>query len=160
MRFSGSSMTLDDVKLFVGSTISQLAAPTTHSAAATKNDAFHPKCAAIHGVKDAVIAAPTWLPMFISPETDPDDAPAISAVTDQNELCDRYNAPAPPARTTLASLALSTCDPRARNTPASAIANAARTQRPTRGPFHFVSRSFSVPPSKQAINIAINGSIV
>src|SRR5689334_7837455 len=99
MRFSGSSVTLDEVKLFVGSTTSQLAAPSTQSAAATKNDAFHPKRAAIHGVKDAVMAAPIWLPMFISPDTDPEDAPAISAVTDQNELCERYSAPAPPAST-------------------------------------------------------------
>ena len=33
----------------------------------------------------------------------------MSAEVDQNELCDRYSAPAPPARTTLASCALATC---------------------------------------------------
>ena len=39
-------------------------------------------------------------------EADPEDEPAMSAVTDQNELCARYKAPAPPAKTTLARRAL------------------------------------------------------
>jgi hypothetical protein len=49
---------------------------------------------------------PICAPIFIKPETDPDDEPAISAVTDQKELCARYKAPAPPANTRLASRAL------------------------------------------------------
>src|SRR5579862_3424557 len=97
--------------------------------------------------------------MFIKPETVPEDGPAMSAVSDQKELCDRYNAPAPPASTTLASLALLTREPKARKIPASAMANAASAQRPTRAPFHFVRRSFKTPPSRHAINIAVNGSI-
>ena len=42
----------------------------------------------------------------MKPDTEPEDAPAMSAVTDQKELCDKYSAPAPPASTTLASRAL------------------------------------------------------
>ena len=89
-----------------GSTTSQLSAPTRHNAAATRNDVVQPNLAAIHGVKEAVSAAPIWFPIFMKPETEPEEAPAISAVTDQKELWDKYSAPAPPASTTLASRAL------------------------------------------------------
>jgi hypothetical protein len=50
------------------------------------NEAVHPKRAAIQGVKDAVRAPPNCPPVFMKPETDPDDAPAIPVVTDQKEL--------------------------------------------------------------------------
>jgi hypothetical protein len=73
----------------VGSTTSQLAAPTTHSAAATRKEDVHPKRDAIHGVNIAVRKAPNWLPVFMIPETVPDDPPAMSAVTDQKELWDK-----------------------------------------------------------------------
>ena len=77
-----------------------------HNPAATRNEVVQPNRAAIQGVSEAVIAAPIWFPIFMNPDTDPEDAPAMSAVTDQKELCERYNAPAPPASTTLASRAL------------------------------------------------------
>ena len=54
-----------------------------------RKDADHPKRVAIQGDREAVTAPPIWPPMFISPETVPDDGPAISAVTAQKELCDR-----------------------------------------------------------------------
>ena len=56
----------------------------------------------------------------------PEFMAAMSAVTDQKELCAKYKAPAPPANTTLASRALSTSAPNARNTAASAITTDAR----------------------------------
>src|SRR5471032_3356073 len=73
----------------VGSTMSQAAAPSMHNTAATRNDAVQPKRAAIAGVSEAVTAPPSCAPIFMKPETEPDDLPAMSAVTDQNELCDR-----------------------------------------------------------------------
>jgi len=73
----------------VGSTTSQHAAPTTHKAAAIRKEDVHPKRSAIQGVSIAVRKAPNWLPVFIIPETVPDDLPAMSAVTDQKELCDK-----------------------------------------------------------------------
>jgi hypothetical protein len=41
------------------------------------------------GVRDAVTAPPIWFPMFIKPDTEPADFPAISTVTDQKELWDK-----------------------------------------------------------------------
>ena|SRR5579859_6254701 len=89
-----------------GSTINQAIAPRRQSVAAIRKDAVQPKRLAINGVKEAVTMPPIWAPMFMNPETEPEDGPAKSAVTDQKELCARYKAPAPPASTTLASLAL------------------------------------------------------
>src|SRR5262249_32694571 len=80
----------------LGSTNIQATAPVKQSAAATKNDAVQPKCCAISGVSHAVSQPPACAPMFMNPETDPEDGPARSAVTDQKELCARYRAPAPP----------------------------------------------------------------
>src|SRR5271165_2889486 len=97
--------------------------------------------------------------MFIKPETDPQDEPAISAVTDQKELWARYKAPAPPASTTLARRAPRTCDPQAMKTAANAIAKAARPHRPSRAPCHLVSRSLMVPPRRQHASIARKGSM-
>jgi len=42
----------------------------------------------------------------MKPDTEPEEVPAISAVTDQKELWDKYSAPAPAASTTLSSCAL------------------------------------------------------
>src|SRR5580704_19200834 len=42
-----------------GSTMSQLAALTKHNAAATRNEVVQPRRSAIHGVRDAVSAAPS-----------------------------------------------------------------------------------------------------
>src|SRR6266404_700279 len=124
----------DGISVLVGSTANQLREPSRHKAAATINDAVQPMWAAIHGVSEAVRAAPIWFPVFMNPETTPEDPPAMSAVTDQKELWARYSAPAPPAITTLASLALCTCAPRVMKTPANAIATRATPQRPKRGP--------------------------
>src|SRR5512146_492766 len=90
----------------VGSTSNQAIAPTAQSAAATRKEAVQPNRPAMAGVKEAVSAPPSCAPMFMKPETEPEDGPAMSAVTDQKELCERYKAPAPPASTTLASRAL------------------------------------------------------
>src|SRR6202011_2728046 len=43
---------------FWGSTTSHASAPTTQSAAAVRNEAVHPQCSAITGVRIAVIAPP------------------------------------------------------------------------------------------------------
>src|SRR4051795_3679453 len=109
------------------------------------------------GVSDAVTAPPICPPMFITPETDPEERPAMSAVTDQNELCDRYSAPAPPARTTLASRVLATSDPVARKTAVSSIAMAPRPLRPTRALIRDVSASFISPPMGHVTAIARKG---
>src|SRR5580704_1611958 len=83
-----------------GFTMSQAKEPAAHKAAATRNDAVQLKWCAIQGVREAVTAPPICPPIFITPDTDPAEAPAMSAVTDQNELCDRYSAPVPHASTT------------------------------------------------------------
>lgn len=49
-------------------------------------DAVQPNRDAIQGVSIAVRKAPNWLPVFMIPETEPEDPPAMSAVTDQKEL--------------------------------------------------------------------------
>jgi hypothetical protein len=73
-------------RVFVGSTMSQHIAPTRHRTDAVRNAAVHPNLSPIQGVSEAVSAAPIWLPVFMTPETEPDELPAMSAVTDQNEL--------------------------------------------------------------------------
>jgi hypothetical protein len=40
-------------------------------------------------VSVAVTVLPICAPMFMTPETEPADSPAMSAVTDQNVLCDK-----------------------------------------------------------------------
>src|SRR5207248_4218489 len=110
---------------------------------------------AIHGVKGAVTKPPSCAPIFIKPETEPEEGPAISAVTDQKELCARYNAPAPPAKTMLARRALSTSEPRARKMAAIMMTTAAKMQRPTRGPRQRVKRSLINPPIAQPAAIAM-----
>ena len=59
------------------------------NAAAVRNDAVHPKRPAIQGLNEAVTTPPIWPPIFITPDTEPADEPARSAVTDQKELCER-----------------------------------------------------------------------
>ena len=76
-------------KVLRGSTTSQLTAPSRHKPAATRNEAVQPYRTAIHGVREPVKAPPICPPIFMNPDTDPADAPAMSAVSDQNELCDR-----------------------------------------------------------------------
>src|SRR5580700_5653152 len=97
--------------------------------------------------------------MFIKPETDPEEEPAISAVTDQKELWDKYRAPAPPARTTLARRAPRTCDPQAMKIAARIMDTAATPHRPSLAPCDLVRRSLIVPPSRQHTSIARKGSI-
>src|ERR1039458_5258107 len=88
--------------LFPYTTLFRSRDPTKQSAAATMKDAVQPNREAIRGVSEAVIAPAGWLPRFITPETDPAEEPPRSAVTGQNELAERYSAPAPPASTTVA----------------------------------------------------------
>ena len=156
--FAGPS-SLANSRTRLGSTTIHDTAPVRHNPAATRNEAVHPKWLAIAGVSEAVTAPPICAPIFIKPETDPEELPAMSAVTDQKELCERYNAPAPPANTTLANRALWTSAPNTRNAPAVAMAAAARYQRPIRGPYMRVNRSLSVPPNGQQAAMARNGSI-
>jgi hypothetical protein len=56
-----------------GSTSSQLAAPTKDKTAAAKKEAVQPKWSAIQGVKDAVTAPPNCAPIFMKPETEPEE---------------------------------------------------------------------------------------
>jgi len=81
-------------------------------------------------VSDELIAPPIWHPIFITPETAPAELPPTSALTDQNELCDRYKAPAPPARTITAKGTLFTWVPATRNTAQRTVDTAATMQRP------------------------------
>src|SRR6266550_3590977 len=83
----------------------------------------------------------------MKPETEPEEPEAISAVSDQKELCERYSAPAPPARTTLANPALCTWEPNVRKTAVNRSAKTAMPHRPTRFPCNFVSLSLIAPPS-------------
>src|SRR5581483_4374461 len=142
-----------------GSTSNQARAPNAHRAAATWKDAGQLKRCAMNGVRDAVTALPICPPMFMSPETVPAEGPAMSAVTDQYELCDRYNAPAPPASTMLASFALSTCVPSATKTAARPMPTAASPHRPIRLPYAFINRSLRKPPASEPPAIAMKGSI-
>src|SRR6266850_5271096 len=98
--------------------------------------------------------------MFMKPETEPEDPAAISAVTDQKELCERYRAPAPPARTTLAKRALCTCEPNARKTAVSKSANTAMPHLPIRLPYSLVSLSLIAPPSGLHAAIVRKRSVV
>src|SRR6185312_3863735 len=91
-----------------GSTINQATPLKKQSPAATQNDISHPKCSATNGVKLAVTTPPNCPPIFMTPETEPAERPPMSELTDQNALCAKYRAPAPPARTTLASRASAT----------------------------------------------------
>src|ERR1017187_5669781 len=84
-----------------GFTASQTRDPITARPAATMNDAGQPKCAATNGVREGATTPPNCPIIFMMPETVPAEGPAISAVTDQKELCERYKAPAPHARTML-----------------------------------------------------------
>ena len=67
----------------LGSTSNQASAPVAHIRAATPNAAPQPKRVAIMGVSVAVTVLPICAPMFMTPETEPADSPAMSAVTDQ-----------------------------------------------------------------------------
>src|SRR5689334_1099148 len=97
--------------------------------------------------------------MFISPDTEPAELPPISELTDQNILCERYSAPAPPARTILAMRASSARGPTAMKTAARAILKAATLQRPKRLPYSLDTLSLIAPPSGEQIAIAMNGSM-
>src|ERR1039458_7002748 len=82
-----------------GFTNSHARDPTAPRPAATRNAADQPNCAASNGVREGATTPPNCPIIFITPETVPAEGPAISAVTDQKELCDRYKAPAPHAST-------------------------------------------------------------
>src|SRR6476620_1403948 len=97
--------------------------------------------------------------MFMTPETEPAEVPAISELTDQNELCERYKAPAPPARNTLAIRASATWLPHTRKKAQSSMATQARTHRPILCPAVVMSRSLTHPPTIEQMAIAINGSM-
>src|SRR5262249_9503768 len=108
--------------------------PAAQRTAAVRNDAVHPYWPAIQGVSDAVTAPPICAPMFMTPETVPADEPARSALTDQHELCARYSAPAPPARTMLAISGSAACVPSAMKMAATPMPTTAIPQRPMRLP--------------------------
>ena len=55
-------------------------APAMHAAAAAANEAVHPQCLAINGVSDAVVALPICPPMFMNPDSEPDDAPPTTHI--------------------------------------------------------------------------------
>src|ERR1017187_10107337 len=95
----------------LGFTHSQTRDPITPRPAATRNDADQPKRAATNGVRDGATTPPNCPIIFITPETVPAEGPAMSAVTDQKELWERYKAPAPAASTMLASRASATSVP-------------------------------------------------
>src|SRR5258706_1962924 len=145
--------------LVLGKTSSQARPPHAHNAAATRKDAVQPNFVAMAGVRDAVRAPPNWPPMFIKPDTDPAALFPISALSDQNELCDRYNAPAPPARKNVASCALSTVVPNPTKAAASNMAMDAKTHRPARRPTFRETMSLIQPPSAEPTAIAMNGSM-
>src|SRR5258708_20713376 len=102
------------------------------------------------GVREAVTAPPSCAPIFMKPETEPEKAPPISALTDQKELCERNSAPAPPARITLPRHALPTLEPKATKHPAKAIPATATPHRPQRRPLRRESQILSTPPTPQA----------
>src|SRR5260370_9200860 len=83
----------------------------------------------------------------------------MAALAEQKEFRAKYKAPAPPASTRLAIRALSTLEPNARKTPASAIAKLATPHLPMRRPAVRVSISLRSPPSRQEIAIARNASV-
>src|SRR5712692_7736259 len=72
-----------------GSTNSHASPPSAQNAAATRNDAVQPRRCAITGVSAAVMALPVCAPMFIKPESEPEDLPPRSADSAQYELCER-----------------------------------------------------------------------
>src|ERR1700685_2107624 len=117
-----------------GCTVIQSPAPTTASAAAIAKEVVQPKRCATQGVSEAVTAPPICAPMLTMLENTPELRPAISAETDQNELCETYSAPAPPARMTPANCGLCTLEPSTRKTAVNKNATAASPQRPTRSP--------------------------
>src|SRR6267378_6506905 len=98
--------------------------------------------------------------MFMKPDTEPEEPEAISAVTDQKELWERYSAPAPPARTILARRALCTCEPNARKMAVSESANTAMPHLPMRLPYNLVSLSLIAPPSGLQAAMVRNRSVV
>jgi hypothetical protein len=142
-----------------GFTSSHAAEPSAARAAATRNEAVHPNAPAIIGVTVAVTAPPICPTMFISPDAVPAERPAMSAVTAQYALWDRYSAPAPPAKTMLASLALYTWVAKAMNTADKARPNTATPQRPARRPLRLVRISAIHPPRGEQLAIARKGSM-
>src|ERR1700758_3558773 len=93
-------------------------------------------------------------------ENRPEDRPARSTETDQNELCDRYRAPAPAARMTPAAAALRACEPRTRKTAVAASASPANPHRPARSPHRPAIQSLSAPPTRQQDVMERKGNIV
>ena len=142
-----------------GSTTSQTAELRKARTAATRKEVVHPKCAAMNGVSDAVTAPPSCAPIFMNPDTEPEKGPPMSALMAQKELCERYNAPAPPARMTLANGALSTMDPHARKMPVRPSPTAATPHLPALRPTRLVRKSATRPPSAQPTAIARKGSV-
>ena len=76
------------------------------------NEPVQPAACAMTGVNAAVQTPPIWHPMFMIPDTNPAEAPPISALMAQNALCAKYSAPAPPASTRAARAALISTTPR------------------------------------------------
>src|SRR5260370_7910057 len=93
------------------------------------------------------------------PEREPEDLPRRSAETAQKALCERYNEPAPPARTTLAKRVFSVLDPNTMKTAVSTKPKTATLQRPMRGPKRLVNASLTAPPNGLQMAIARKGSV-
>src|SRR3954451_1305127 len=143
-----------------GWTNSQHTPAKTASKAARWNELGQPARLAIQGVRDAVTAPPICPPILTMLENNPEDRPARSTETDQNELCDRYRAPAPAARMTPAAAALCACEPRTSKAAVAASASAAKPQRPAGSPQRAEIQSLSAPPARQQIVIERKGNIV
>src|SRR5262249_17715074 len=138
---------------------SQAAAPTSATTAATRNPVPHPETLARNGVRERVMAPPTWLAVFMNPDTEPEDFPPRSAVSAQNEPCARYRDPAPPASTKLATRASWAADPARTNSAVSTKPATGAAQRPMRGPSRRVIQSETAPPAGLQTAMARKGRV-
>src|SRR5215469_8222878 len=120
---------------------------------------LHPNLSASNGVKDTVIMPPIWFAMFMKPESEPEDFPPRSAETAQNELCERYREPAPPARTKLATRVSWAPEPKTRKAAVRAKPRTAILHRPKREPKRLVTVSLMAPPKGLQTAMARNGSV-
>jgi hypothetical protein len=87
LRFVSSTEWTGSVRS--GFTIHHASPPSAHRIAATRKEAVQPNRSAIQGVSEAVSAPPNCPPVFMNPETEPEEVPAMPEVTDQNELWER-----------------------------------------------------------------------
>src|SRR5215469_1476436 len=120
---------------------------------------LHPNLSARKGVRDTVIMPPIWFAIFMKPESEPEDFPPRSAETAQNELCERYREPAPPARTKLATRASCAAEPKTRKVAVRVKPRTAMLHRPSREPQCLVTVSLIAPPKGLETAIARKGRV-